>query len=557
MQSSLSSLRSMAQSPTSAGTQHSSLFDFAEINYLPSPVSAGTQHSSMFDFAGLNHLLQSPPPSSRPATAPTAMASLPLFADHAPILTPAAFDCTDLANLLAMQTSSTVGTAIAATQQPSQDMDRQLDLIMRYLDCCHSTRSEGSTIARGWLLRLLSRSRVVWQCALSMAARQASLELPPGSEARDSALREAEEYRTRAVRLFEELPITSLVVVGENLIAAVQLAQLEAKAKRLPECQSYLGIAAQTLICSGSLRHQPTVAELVDLPQQPAPSSARAYFDCPERAGDLNVFPGHERPRETDLDWQAAYESCALLILNDTFSCSVKRTKPTAAEAYQKLLSVAEFSAVFRTTNMFAEVALLCLLDIVALDEWRGERQKRGELSYRELLSRANEIERRLDESIQQLATTLSLPHAGAHSSAAELAPALPKPISRAIDIGTHIILQAALIELQLILSGPSLRAPEVKQSVRRFISTWTTFRPAISSLALAWPFCIAASAATDSDRDFFQGITTDSSTLFVQDIRRLLELSWHEIDRPASGSGEVKTWKDIMLSTNTVLLFL
>ncbi|KXT08700.1 hypothetical protein AC579_7580 [Pseudocercospora musae] len=421
-------------------------------------------------------------------------------------------------------------------------LSREYDLVMRFLDDYRPEVGSRDS-SRGWLLYLLGRSRAFLQCSLSMAALRESSLFVPGSEPFQSTLQDAYRYRTYAMEIFAELHAAPLTVLGEDLVVATHLAHVEALFQRLPDCQSYLELAALSLNNRSDHQEQ-AVAYSSQLRHK---TSTSAYFRSPQ--------PSAGRAPQTHLETRAVYCFCSLLIWNDAISSSIKRKAAPAAAIYRELLSSVDFSAVFLATTMCDGKAVSVLLDIMALDEWKRERQTRGELSYRNLLEKANDIERSIKATIQVLSATLLLPLT---SYGEQTMPALSLKSSRNAHVRTYIFLRAALIELHLTVSGGSVRAPEVRECVDNFIAAWEMHKSIMESQSLLWPFCVAGAVAIDAQREFFQTAMAASKLPAMQDLKRLLALCWHEVDRLSSTSspGEYRSWKDLLPSTNIMILF-
>ncbi|KAF7186777.1 ustiloxin B cluster transcription factor ustR [Pseudocercospora fuligena] len=429
-----------------------------------------------------------------------------------------------------------------ANEHERDTLSREYDLVTRFLDDYRPEVGSRDS-SRGWLLYLLGRSRAFLQCSLSMAALRESSLFVPGSEPFQSTLQDAYRYRTYAMEMFAELQAAPLTVLGEDLVVATHLAHLEALFQRLPDCQSYLELAALSL--NNRSDHQEQAVAYSSQLRHKTPTSA--YFRSPQ--------PSTGRAHQTHLETRAVYCFCSLLIWNDAISSSIKRKTAPAAAIYRELLSSVDFSAVFLATTMCEGKAVSVLLDIMALDEWKRERQTRGELSYRNLLDKANDIERSIKATIQVLCATLLSPLA---SDGEQTLPALSLKSSRNAHVRTYIFLRAALIELHLTVSGGSVRAPEVQECVDSFIAAWEMQKSTMESQSLLWPFCVAGAVAIDAQREFFQAAMAASKLPAMQDLKRLLALCWHEVDRLSSSSspGEYRSWKDLLPSTSIMILF-
>lgn len=125
----------------------------------------------------------------------------------------------------------------------------------------------------------------------------------------------------------------------------------------------------------------------------------------------------------------------ALLVRNDLFICSVQNKLPDAVDTCRKLLAPGYACPTLQRVAGVRTQGLSLLLETIVLEAWRGEQQKKGNLSIRELMRRAEELEREAKQEIQKLAALMS--HCKASSTAVEA----PSPL----DVRTYVLLHAII----------------------------------------------------------------------------------------------------------------
>ena len=79
----------------------------------------------------------------------------------------------------------------------------------------------------------------------------------------------------------------------------------------------------------------------------------------------------------------------ALLVWNDILSCSARKARPSGVESHRTLLADGDFAQDLRDTINCESWVLVSMLDATSLEMWKEHQETRGNLSIRELVSRA------------------------------------------------------------------------------------------------------------------------------------------------------------------------
>lgn len=122
------------------------------------------------------------------------------------------------------------------------DPEKGIELMMQYMDdVCSGRTLKGRRISEmGWLLLLLLRSSTFYYTTLSLTSYKQYLIQPAHSASRANLFRDYQEYRSRALKCFTQMPSStasslfggqgskcSHSALCERLICSVQLAHLE------------------------------------------------------------------------------------------------------------------------------------------------------------------------------------------------------------------------------------------------------------------------------------------------------------------------------------------
>ena len=246
----------------------------------------------------------------------------------------------------------------------------------------------------------------------------------------------------------------------------------------------------------------------------------------------------------------------ALLVWNDVLSCSTRKTKSTGLEVYQKLLTDEDFARNLRETIGCESWILVAILDATALEIWKRDQEAQGNLSIRELVSRAEKIESVLEQGIENLSTILQ-----GLTPIANMASHQKSHSDRIHHVQTYIFAHSALTHIHTIVSGSWPGVPEIQQSVSRAVSVWELYPSAINLKALAWPYCMSASLAVGSQRDIFRRLISEASTReptlnSIVELKTIVEECWRGFDGRKSERDVSCDWKEVKQRLNLNIMF-
>ncbi len=246
----------------------------------------------------------------------------------------------------------------------------------------------------------------------------------------------------------------------------------------------------------------------------------------------------------------------ALLIWNDILSCSTRKTRPLDVEIYQKFLADEDFANNLRDTIGCESWILVAILDATFLETWKQHQEAQGNLSIRELVSRAEKIESVLEQGIEKLSTVLQ-----GLTPMADMTSHRNSHTDRFQHVQTYIFAHSILTHLHTIVSGSWPGVPEIQQSVNRAVSAWELCPSAINLKALAWPYCVCASLAVGPQRDTFRKLMSEASSReptlgsFV-DLKSVVEECWRGFDGRKSERDGPCDWKEVMQRLNLSIMF-
>lgn len=295
-------------------------------------------------------------------------------------------------------------------------------------------------------------------------------------------------------------------------------------ADNVQECRTYLDSAAQALPQVFRRRDIENAGqESIQTPSETGRplTSASALLTTPDR-----VVAG--------IEVKALFHFCALLMWNDAISCFASRKAPAALDTYRMLLCTEDFLNEFRRIGVCEGWALGLLLDVLSLDVWKREMEAKGELSLRELLKRAASIEAEAKAGIRRLSGPGNLPQ---HPQVTM------ETRHDALSLRTNVMLHALLVDLQIMVSGGFVRAPEVKDSIEGAISAIRLRQSPDVRNSLAWAVLVVGSARTGDQRDIFRSLVREADLPILGEA---LIASWADLDaaQTRADGADCRTWR-------------
>ena len=140
---------------------------------------------------------------------------------------------------------------------------------------------------------------------------------------------------------------------------------------------------------------------------------------------------------------------------------------------------------------------MLSIVDIIVLEQWKNEMKAAGQLSIRELASRGNEIEAGLMGGFATIQE--SKPKSNGQGSF------LQTDDSSVNSSVTRTYYFAALVYLQVVISGAFPNLPEIRHAVAQSMEAFKALPDPELVNNLIRPFCITGCMALESDHDFFR----------------------------------------------------
>ncbi|KAH0585252.1 hypothetical protein H2248_008495 [Termitomyces sp. 'cryptogamus'] len=181
--------------------------------------------------------------------------------------------------------------------------------------------------------------------------------------------------------------------------------------------------------------------------------------------------------------------------------------------------------------------AMLALAEVFNLAAWKASEQRNGTLSFRELVRRGDDIERRLRQHhtvAGGLGDTDQAPlHPRLQTQAMEPHVA-PFPSEEARQLVSRLFCEAAVLSLHTVLSNANPGVAEIRESVETIVRLLDQLTPSEVDRALVFPICLAGSLTDDTDRrDFCKNRLQhlDDSIGNLMQTRLMMEAVWQQRD--------------------------
>ncbi|KAK2008848.1 hypothetical protein LZ32DRAFT_591289 [Colletotrichum eremochloae] len=413
--------------------------------------------------------------------------------------------------------------------------ERETDLIMNYISRTCAKASEGNrgryAGSRGWLLQALLNSPGFYSTILSLSAYEEYLEPTISNDCRASAYRDYLYHRSRTAHLFSNSCVATFR--GEGLICAVQLAWLEALAGNSQQSQSYLQSSFRYLHELEALEKNDQnayPAENSQLPSPLSPTTSSSYA--------ASGTQKHRNQRILCPDEKVLAFSQSLLAWMDVLTSTIRGVAPSALDTYNRLLSSQDIHGSFENATGCEGWVLQAIMALSALSAWKDEQESRNELSIRTLVKRADAISTTIEDGTRQLAMADAPPSPmSPHGFTSSPTPTL-----------TILYAHAALVYLNMVVSGSNSAVPETSQCIESAIEVWKRMPPTSQRQPPTWPLLITAVLARGKQRDFFRELLANSSFDArvgspYGNVRSAIERCWLEDGEAPNGCD----WKGIL----------
>ncbi|KFX96167.1 hypothetical protein O988_05455 [Pseudogymnoascus sp. VKM F-3808] len=359
------------------------------------------------------------------------------------------------------------------------------DLLMHYLDHVFPLqfpfyKPSVAAGGRGWLLSILTTTKPLYHAAISLASYHRRSILCRDSVSKDCSLELESLERQYARALFELRQYLAKIgdkneartqVENVNILACLaMLISLEMFKGDARNCRMHLSAASVLIL---DIKREERAAENASL--SPGYHSALFFF-----SGVVGWY--------------------------DILSCSTTGTAPfSSCECLNAAMGYVFLDKIMGCENW----AMLLIMDIAFLDDWKRNLQKSAQLSMRELVTRATHIERRLEDGIQDNFSRLNQLTSRSIPSILDIGVQEPTNL---ILLITRIFACSALVYLDVVVSGAYPETPEIRKNVSRTIEAFRVL-PGIEVInSLTWAYCIAGCMAIEDEKTFFRGLAVSSN---------------------------------------------
>lgn len=348
---------------------------------------------------------------------------------------------------------------------------------------------------RGWLLSILTRTKPLYHVALSLAAyHQQSI-----------LVRESGISCTDSLAKLQERHIECIKVLRYHL--------------------EKFSVRAEVDTCGDTVEIMACIALLIALEVSFASLESCAITDeytTQLFRGDTNDWQMHLQAASTlslkfgqdQLQRGPLYHThkrameffTGVITWYDILSCASTGLKPFSNFDY---VDEAIFPHIHFDKLMGCETWLMRLiLEIATLREWKSRLEASGTLSTWELVRRAADIEMRLETG---LIASSKHPDKATPSYGTPTTTVSSVPESHIKDI-TRIFASAAIVYLQVIVSGPNPEISEIQQGVSRTMAALDTLKDKDLVRNLLWPVCIAGSMAMSEHELYWRNLVSSVS---------------------------------------------
>jgi hypothetical protein len=202
----------------------------------------------------------------------------------------------------------------------------------------------------------------------------------------------------------------------------------------------------------------------------------------------------------------AMYFFAGVIVWYDILSCATTGSKPfSECSCLDAGLGYIHLDKLMGCENW----AMLLIMDIAVLDEWKKSSQVSGKLSMRQLVSRGAQIEKRLEDGLEKNSGTIG---GFTEHSMTSNANSLGYDSEYIRCVLTRIFACSALVYLHVAISGAHPELPDMRASVSRTIAAFQMLPNQELVRSLTWPFCIAGCMALPEQEDFFRDIVSTTN---------------------------------------------
>lgn len=369
--------------------------------------------------------------------------------------------------------------------------------------------SEGG---RSWVFDLVIQSQAVQQTTLCLSAYFFSLTFetasPGHEECKIHSWKKLLEHSSTAFRILEqELRILNEGGVQDHLPEAmrimgsiIQLQRFEIAACSFENCQVHLSAAISLF------------RQMLDGAYVTENHKSRAGFHAVmNRLGRSSSNWAAETVWVPSPDQAAFRFFSALLIVDDIISSTALEKSP-ALRDYHNYLLLDDCNATDEKAPINIESIIGCqnwlmvqIGEIAALDAWKKQHKKAGDLDVMELVVRAKAIQDILQSHLARLQAATTTVSTAVSSVTDIFATYNNEPLILDNDrkFVTHIWAYAAVIYLFVVVSGWQPSNADVRYHVKSTIDLLVRHNPSPALLrTLVWPFCVVGCLAEQPEQN-------------------------------------------------------
>ncbi|KAI9727716.1 MAG: hypothetical protein M1828_005944 [Chrysothrix sp. TS-e1954] len=389
---------------------------------------------------------------------------------------------------------------------------------------------------KAWILELLLKSPVLRQATLCQSSYCFTLARPLADQRGALELlldqtQDAFQTLARALQVISGGIEQHKHGAARVLASIVQLQRFELSVMNFDNCRAHLDAGMSLFL---QLLH----------------SVAEASFACPGACFDAvidQLGPSSSALPDSSVSVasaeQAAFQfSTALLIFDDIIASTALQEQPRLYELHYSLLAAEAAPIDLKPTLGCHNWVLLRIGEISALDAWKQQLKRAGNLDIVELVRRAMPIKSSVEASLSALETTPAAIEWESDTfldilNANHLAQSGTTRVDGRVSLITSIWAHAAILYLSIVVSGWQPASDEVRCHVRKSIDLLVRARPPTLLRAVCWPFFVVGSLAEAGQEAQLRNLvhTLQPRSMFgtVYKALEMMEIVWQNRDCP------------------------
>ncbi|TGO47746.1 hypothetical protein BOTNAR_0508g00030 [Botryotinia narcissicola] len=252
-------------------------------------------------------------------------------------------------------------------------------------------------------------------------------------------------------------------------------------------------------------------------------SIVTSWIDNEEQYYAFGSSYGEETNTESSTIKSAKFFLVGCIIRFDLLSSLTRNSVPVLSRRYQQFLHASSYSSPLQAALQCRSWIFSILLDVYSLREWKEKKEVKGLLSLRELVSKAFPIKKTLERGISMNMEEINNFKQNLESTE-QSTNTKPEQPSYNILVVTHIFACSVSIFLEVVLSGPLPKLPEIRHEVHRALESYAYINDPDLLNILRWPLCVEASVAEPDQYDFFRSLLASPNVSWIGTFRKSLE---------------------------------